>query len=102
MLSGAGCGSEARHADSGVSAPGTAAHATSCHHAHMPTHGGLEDAQRQRLCETKVTLDGEPARIIGWSHPFATVSRSDGRGGRVEYAWLTVARVVEAGGAFQS
>ncbi|UBV13024.1 hypothetical protein [Mycolicibacterium fortuitum] len=68
----------------------------------MPTQGGLDDVQRQRLCESKVTLDGEPARIIGWGQPFATVSRSDGRGGRVEFAWATAARIVDAGGAFQS
>lgn len=68
----------------------------------MPTHGGLDNAQRQQLCEQAVTLDGEPARISGWTNSFAAVSRSDGRGGSVEFAWPTVARIVEAGGAFQS
>ena len=68
----------------------------------MPTHGGIDDAQRQRLCETTVTLDGEPARISGWANTFAAVSRGDGRGGSVEFAWPTAARIVDAGGAFQS
>jgi hypothetical protein len=68
----------------------------------MPTIGGIDDVQRQKLCETPVTLDGEPARISGWANPFAAVTRSDGRGGSVEFAWPTAARIVEAGGAFQS
>lgn len=71
--------------------------------ARMPTHGGLDDAQRQRLCETKVTLDGEPARISGWANSFASVTRSDGRGGVVTFAWATAAHVVaDKSGAFFS
>lgn len=68
----------------------------------MPTHSGISEDQRRALCETTVTLDGEPARISGWANPFAAVSRRDGKGGSVEFAWPTAARIVESGGAFQS
>ncbi|UBV20397.1 MULTISPECIES: hypothetical protein [Mycolicibacterium] len=59
--------------------------------------------ERRALCETAaVTLDGAPARISGSSLPFAKVSRKDGRGGEVEFAWDTVALIVTNGGKFQS
>jgi len=69
----------------------------------MPTHGGLDDEQRQKLCQAAVTLDGEPARISGWANSFAAVSRTDGRGGHVDFAWATAAHIVaHRNGAFQS
>lgn len=62
-----------------------------------------DKAQRRTLCETAgATLDGQPAVISGWLLPFAKVSRLDGCGGEVEFAWPTVARIVELGGRFTS
>lgn len=49
-----------------------------------------------------VTLDGLPAVVRGAFLPFALVCRADGRGGNVEFAWATVARVMTKGGAFTS
>lgn len=60
-----------------------------------------DQAQRRQLCEAAVTLDGYPARISGTARRFATVSWRDGPGG-AEFAWPTVARIVEAGGNFRS
>ncbi|KMV19651.1 hypothetical protein ACT17_06340 [Mycolicibacterium conceptionense] len=61
-----------------------------------------DEEQRKALCDTPVTLDGEPAKISGWALPFAKVHRRDGRGGEVEFAWSTAARIVELGGRFSS
>jgi hypothetical protein len=50
-----------------------------------------------------ITLDGHDAGIYGYSRRFATVSRLDGEGGDVEYAWSTVERVLtDNNGAFRS
>jgi hypothetical protein len=66
---------------------------------------------RQALCaaslercrsDSPVTLDGLPAVIRGAFQQFAKLARADGRGGDVEFAWATVARVMENGGAFSS
>ena len=57
---------------------------------------------RRALCGTRVTLDGHAAVIGGAALPYALITRLDGRGGSVEYAWPTVARVVAAGGRFRS
>jgi hypothetical protein len=49
-----------------------------------------------------VTLDGRPALVTGRRLPFAMVQRMDGSGG-VEFAWSTVANVIEhRGGRFGS
>lgn len=59
--------------------------------------------ERIALVETRgVTLDGQPAKIGGYSLPFAQVRLLSGKGGPVEYAWETVARIVAKGGRFQS
>lgn len=47
------------------------------------------------------TLDGKPATIVGRKLDFAVVAQYP-QGLRVEYAWPTVARVMESGGAFRS
>lgn len=52
--------------------------------------------------EVPITLDGHPAVVGGYRNEFATVQRLDGRGGRVEFAWPTVERVINNGGAFKS
>lgn len=50
-----------------------------------------------------MTLDGGPARISGAANSFASVSRSDGRGGVVTFAWATAAHIVtNKNGAFFS
>ena len=61
------------------------------------------EQQRQDLCAaTDATLDGAPAVISGWGLPFAKVSRRDGRGGTVEFAWATVALIMEHDRRFRS
>lgn len=48
------------------------------------------------------TLDGEPARIVGRLLPFAIVRTIRDGGPAFEYAWETVARVMENGGNFRA
>lgn len=59
------------------------------------------EEQRRELCEAEVTLDGRRARVIGYANPFATVATLPD-GPRVEFAWSTVARIIERGGEFRS
>lgn len=66
------------------------------------THLPEEDRRELVWSRAPITLDGEPALITGWRNEFATVSRRDGKGGRVEFAWSTVKRIVDAGGKFES
>lgn len=55
------------------------------------------------ICEAEnVTLDGHPARITGYSFPFAQVRRRDGVGGSVEFAWEAAAMIIDHGGKFRS
>lgn len=68
----------------------------------MAIHDGFDDAQRHQFCEIRATLDGAPARITGWANPFAEVSRTDGRGGTIEFSWSTVARVLAGEREFRS
>ena len=56
---------------------------------------------RHRLCDTPVTLDGAPATVSGARNDFATV-RLRSTGLSAEWAWETVARIVERGGDFHS
>ena len=48
------------------------------------------------------SLDGFPAFVSGIKEPFATVSRADGKGGRVEFSWETVNRVLDSDRGFKS
>jgi len=53
----------------------------------------------------EVTLDGEPAKIIGFHNRFATVATlgHDGPYREAQFAWPTVQRIVETqGGQFKS
>ncbi|KXO93005.1 Uncharacterised protein (plasmid) [Tsukamurella tyrosinosolvens] len=61
-------------------------------------------AERRALVQTAgITLDGRPASIGGARNDFASVSTTDGGPlVDVEFAWATVARVVDAGGDFRS
>jgi len=58
-------------------------------------------AARYELCDTRVTLDGKPAKIGGARNEFATV-RLIRSGLSAEFAWPTVARIVARGGEFKS
>ncbi len=66
------------------------------------TDTSISRDDKVKLISARVTLDGAPATIGGTALPFAEVSRLDGKGGRVEYAWTTVARIVANGGRFVS
>lgn len=48
------------------------------------------------------TLDGFPAHVGGARHDFATIGTINGPTIRAEFAWSTVARVMDNGGAFKS
>ena len=55
--------------------------------------------QRYDLIDTHVTLNGKPAKISGAMMEYAMVSTLDGSLS-FEWAWVTVARIVAAGGKF--
>lgn len=48
------------------------------------------------------TLDGQPAVVSGYMGEFASVRFKSGRGGTVEFAWPTVARILSSHRNFQS
>ena len=56
---------------------------------------------RHSLCEASVTLNGNRAKISGVRNAFATVTDLETRMS-CEFAWETVARIVERGGNFKS
>ncbi len=64
------------------------------------TIGGLTLEQRRELCGATITLDGQPAQIVGARLDFATVRDRNGRA--FEWAWEIAARLVGRGGAFKS
>lgn len=55
--------------------------------------------RRHELVDTPVTLDGSPARITGARLDFPIIRSTTSS---VEFAWPTVARIVDAGGHFHS
>lgn len=57
--------------------------------------------EREKLVGRACTLNGEPAIIVGWRKPFATV-RQVRTGLSAEWAWPTVERILERGGRFES
>lgn len=57
-------------------------------------------AERYRLAAAEVTLDGEPAQIVGVHHRFAMVRTLDGAK-EAGWAWSTAARIVARDGAFR-
>lgn len=58
---------------------------------------------RHQLCEAEgVTLNGEPAVIIGARNSFAQVATVRSDGPVAEFAWITVRRIVACGGEFFS
>lgn len=63
----------------------------------MPTY-----EQRQALCSEPCWLDGERAVLRGAANRFATVMRADGKGGPVEFAWPTAARIMGGSAQFRS
>lgn len=63
----------------------------------VPAHATV--AQRRTLGDTRVTLDGKPARITGFRMAFATIQSNEQD---VEFSWESVAHVVACGGNFFS
>jgi len=62
----------------------------------------LTRAKRQALTETRVTLDGKPAIILGAHRDFATIAQIPA-GLSYEWNWDTVKRIVETkNGEFRS
>ena len=56
----------------------------------------------EKYSGVKVTLNGEPAKIVGFAMRFATIATLDPRGAHFEWSWDAVNRIVENGGAFCS
>lgn len=57
--------------------------------------------KRRELCEAKVTLNGERAKIGGVKNAFATVTQFK-TGLSCEFSWEAVERIVAKGGRFES
>jgi len=51
--------------------------------------------------ELDVTLDGQPARIMGYRNRFATVVTMP-QGPSFDWSWEAIERIVQAGGNFKS
>ncbi len=64
-----------------------------------PDADELDD--RRRMTTRPCTLNGERAAIVGSRNPFATIVQIPS-GLETEYAWQTVARVLDAGGRFHT
>ena len=60
------------------------------------------DARRELADTPDITLNGEPAVIVGHRKPFAKVATLRSDGPVVEFAWATVARIIARDGAFRS
>lgn len=58
-------------------------------------------SERQELCAAPVTLDGQRAKVMGYTKPYATVMQVK-TGLSAEWSWEAVARIVARGGAFHS
>ena len=57
--------------------------------------------QKQQFCQTKVTLNGMPAKVCGTRNEFASVVGKSGE--RYEWSWHAVRHVIEnRGGVFTS
>jgi len=61
----------------------------------------MTKAEKRKLCEVAVTLDGQRAVVSGVGCDFATVSQLP-NGQSYEWAWETVKHIVEKGGYFKS
>jgi hypothetical protein len=57
------------------------------------------DMRRDCYADKTFTLDGRPARVIGYENEFATVASSEAS---FEWSWSAVARIVSKGGRFTS
>lgn len=63
------------------------------------TDNSVTMEEKQGFLNIPVTLDGEPAKIVGISKEFGTV-RS--RKQSVEFAWATIKRIVDRDAKFKS
>jgi hypothetical protein len=62
----------------------------------------LSIPEQCRLLDGKhVTLDGKPAKVVGFREPFAIIALMEGAL-RVEYAWETTLKVLKKDGKFYS
>lgn len=60
-------------------------------------------SERLRVFEgVPVTLDGEPAEVVGYRLGFAVVRTLSGDKPHCQWAWRTAERIVNAGGDFRS
>lgn len=58
--------------------------------------------QKIELCEAKVTLNGEPAKVSGYKNDFATITQIKS-GLSAEWSWQTVEHIIKnKGGQFKS
>ena len=62
---------------------------------------GYESPAARWRDDNSCTLDGHPAKIIGWKNDFATVARLDGKA-EFDWAWETVDRIMENNRDFKS
>lgn len=60
-----------------------------------------EAARRLEFTQAKVTLNGEPAYVMGIYRPFAIVTQK-GSHLSAEWSWEAVERVIKNGGHFKS
>lgn len=68
----------------------------------MRTATSVPIETRQELCQAKVTLNGQAAKITGYGNRFATVTDKATRLS-AQWSWEAVERVVASGGgAFES
>lgn len=65
------------------------------------TNETISIPSRIDLCASKVTVNGNRAKISGWKNNFATLHNLE-TGETSEWSWNTVSRVVSKGGAFKS
>lgn len=49
--------------------------------------------------KSEIWLDGQPARIVGYREPFATVTS---KSKEASYTWPAVQRIVQSGGRFRT
>lgn len=57
---------------------------------------------RRKLCASFVTLNGKPAKISGVNNTAATVWIIASPQTSADFAWSTVAKIVERGGDFSA
>lgn len=62
----------------------------------------MKQIDRQQFLCIAVTLNGQPAQIVGVKNDVATVRTIDPNGPSFEWSWQAVERVVKNGGNFKA